>query len=79
MSDQQIPSSSHDPSGVRDIKWWSLQLHENWVSFTVLGVVVGGAIFGMQDLRYKDIVEGLKTQIGTKQCLRLPEYLENVA
>jgi hypothetical protein len=57
---------AHEPSSVKDAKWWLHKLADSAVPIIIASVVAGTAVYQFEEARYKDITDGLRTQIGTQ-------------
>jgi hypothetical protein len=67
MSDSaRTEPPAHEPSSVKDAKWWLHKFADNTVPVVIASLIVGTCVYQIEEARYKDITDGLRTQIGTQ-------------
>lgn len=67
MSDSaRTEAPAHEPSSVKDAKWWLHKFSDNTVPVVIASLIVGTCVYQIEEARYKDITDGLRTQIGTQ-------------
>ncbi len=67
MSDSvRTEATTHEPSSVKDAKWWLHKIADSAIPVIIASGIAGTAIYQLEDIRYKDITDGLRTQIGTQ-------------
>ena len=67
MSDSaRTEAPAHEPSSIKDAKWWLHKIADNTVPVAIASLIVGASVYQIEEVRYKDITDGLRTQIGTQ-------------
>ena len=67
MSDSaRTEAPAHEPSSIKDAKWWLHEIADNTVPVAIASLIVGASVYQIEEVRYKDITDGLRTQIGTQ-------------
>ncbi len=59
-------ATAHEPSSVKDAKWWLHKFADNTVPVVIESIIIGTGVYWIEEARYKDITDGLRTQIGTQ-------------
>jgi hypothetical protein len=66
LNSAKTEAPAHEPSSVKDAKWWLHKIADNAVPIVIASVVAGTFVYQFEEARYKDITDGLHTQNGTQ-------------
>ncbi len=69
MTESAITETSHhEPSALKDARWALQKVYENGLPILFVSAILCGLVFWVQEIRYKDKMDGLNNQIGTQKA-----------